>query len=148
MWPLLRNHESKLWELTCIIFFHNVFLPCKSKNSGDCHIQSYLLSYYFILKIIYLLYWSYKKGGFPGGSDGKESTCIAGDLSSIPGLGRSPGEGHGNPFQYSCLENSMDRRPGRLQSMESQRGVHNWAANTKILKQNFQLCTLTKSSCK
>ena len=47
--------------------------------------------------------------GFPGGSDGQESVCNAGDLSSIPGLGRSPGEGNGNPFQYSCLENSMDR---------------------------------------
>ena len=47
--------------------------------------------------------------GFPGGSDGKESACNAGDLGSIPGLGRSPGEGIGNPLQYSCLENSMDR---------------------------------------
>ena len=45
--------------------------------------------------------------GFPGGSDGKESTCIAGDLGSIPGLGRSPGEGTGYPLQYSSLENSM-----------------------------------------
>ena len=50
------------------------------------------------------------KLGFPGGSDVKESVCNAGDLGSIPGLGRSPGEGNGNPLQYSCLENSMDRR--------------------------------------
>ena len=42
--------------------------------------------------------------GFPGGSEGKESACNAGDLDSLPGLGRSPGGGHGNPFQYSCLE--------------------------------------------
>ena len=47
--------------------------------------------------------------GFPGGSDSKEPACNAGDLSSIPGLGRSPEEGNGNPLQYSCLENSMDR---------------------------------------
>jgi len=47
--------------------------------------------------------------GFPGGSYGKESACSAGDLSSIPGSGRSPGEGHGNPLQYSCLENPTDR---------------------------------------
>ena len=47
--------------------------------------------------------------GFPGGSDGKESACIAGDLGLIPDLGRSFGGGHGNPLQYSCLENSMDR---------------------------------------
>ena len=47
--------------------------------------------------------------GFPGGSDSKESACIVGDLGSTPGLGRSPGEGHGNPFQYSCLENSPNQ---------------------------------------
>ena len=50
--------------------------------------------------------------GFPGGSDGKESACNAGDIgdaNSIPGLVRSPGEGHGNPLQYSYLENPMDR---------------------------------------
>ena len=44
-----------------------------------------------------------------GGSAGKESACIAGDLDLIPGLGRSPREGNGNPLQYSCLESSMDR---------------------------------------
>ena len=47
--------------------------------------------------------------GFPGSSNGKESACNAGDLGSIPGLGRSTGEGHGNPLQDSCLENPMDR---------------------------------------
>ena len=46
--------------------------------------------------------------GLPGGSAGKESTCNAGDLSLIPGLGRSPGEKRGYPLQYSGLENSMD----------------------------------------
>ena len=46
---------------------------------------------------------------FPGGSDGKEPACNAGDLGSIPGLGRFPGEGNGYSLQYSCLENSMDR---------------------------------------
>ena len=47
--------------------------------------------------------------GFPGGSEGKASACSAGDLGLIPGSGRSPGEGNGNPLQYSCLENPMDR---------------------------------------
>ena len=46
---------------------------------------------------------------FPGGSDGKASVYNAGDLGLIPGLGRSPGEGNGNPLQYYCLENPMDR---------------------------------------
>ena len=47
---------------------------------------------------------------FPGGSPGKESIYNAGNLGSIPGLGRSSGEGNGDPLQYSCLENLMDRR--------------------------------------
>ena len=47
--------------------------------------------------------------GFPGGSDSKESACNIGDLSSIPGLGRAPGGGNGNPLHYSFLESSMDR---------------------------------------
>ena len=47
--------------------------------------------------------------GFPGGSDCKESACKAGDLVLIPGSGRFPGEGNGNPLQYSGLENSVDR---------------------------------------
>ena len=50
-----------------------------------------------------------KIGRFPGGSEVKASACNAGDLGSVPGLGRSPGEGNGNPLQYSCLENPMDR---------------------------------------
>ena len=48
--------------------------------------------------------------GFPGGSDSKESACNVGDLGSIPRLGRSPGGGHGNPPQYSCLENPQGQR--------------------------------------
>ena len=48
--------------------------------------------------------------GFPGGSHSKESTCNVGDLGSIPGLGRSPGGRHGNPLQYSCLENPYGQR--------------------------------------
>ena len=47
--------------------------------------------------------------GFPGSSDSKESACNAGDLGSIPGLGTSLGGEHGNPLQYVCLENAMDR---------------------------------------
>ena len=47
--------------------------------------------------------------GFPGGSDGTESACNAGHLGLIPGLGRSPGEGNGNPLQYFCQGNPMDR---------------------------------------
>ena len=51
--------------------------------------------------------------GFPGGSDSKESACSTGDLGLIPGSGRSSGEGNGYPVQYSCLENSKDRKAWR-----------------------------------
>ena len=63
--------------------------------------------------------------GFPGGSNSKESTFNSGDPCSIPGLGRSPGGGHGNPLQYSCLENPHGQ--GSLVCMGSQRVGHNWA---------------------
>jgi len=56
-----------------------------------------------------LTYFIHLKG-FPGGSDGKESICNVGDLGSIPGLGRTPGGGHGNPLQDSCLENPHGQR--------------------------------------
>ena len=62
----------------------------------------------------------------PSGSDGKASVYNAGDLDSIPGLGRFPGEGNGKPLQYSCLENPMDGGAWcRLLSMGSQRVRHN-----------------------
>ena len=51
--------------------------------------------------------------GFPGGSDAKEPSFSVGDLGSIPVSGRSPGEGYGDPLQYSCLENYVDRGAGR-----------------------------------
>ena len=58
-------------------------------------------------RVFVVIYYGQKD--FPGGSDGKVSACNAGDLGSIPVLGRSPGEGNGTPLQYSCLENPMDR---------------------------------------
>ena len=59
---------------------------------------------------LYLRLCILSKRGFPSGSDGKESTCNVGNLGSIPGLGRSPGEGNGNPLQYSCMENPHGQR--------------------------------------
>ena len=73
--------------------------------------------------------------GFPGGSDGKESAWNAGDLYSIPGLGRSPGEGNGYPLQYThssilAWRIPWTEEPGRLQSMGLQRVGCNWVTNT------------------
>jgi len=61
------------------------------------------------MSLILLIGSTKYKMGFPGGSDGKESACNAGDLGLIPELGWSPGGGHDSPLQYSCLENPMDR---------------------------------------
>ena len=61
---------------------------------------------------LYLLDYLVLSLGFPGGSDHKESACSAGHRSSIPGLGRCPGERNGYSLQYSCLENSVDRGAG------------------------------------
>ena len=69
-----------------------------------------------------------------GGSDGKVSAYNAGDPGSIPGSGRSPGEGNGNPLQYSCLEKiSWMEEPGRLQSMGSQRVRHDLVTSLSLL---------------
>ena len=64
---------------------------------------------------------------FPGDSDGKESTCTAGYLGLIPGLGRSPGGGRGNPFQYSCLENPHGQRSLAGYSPWDRRVGDDWA---------------------
>ena len=56
--------------------------------------------------------------GFPGGSDSKEFTCSAGDPGSIPGLGRSPGEGHSNPLQHFCWRIPWTEKPGRLRGLK------------------------------
>ena len=71
--------------------------------------------------------------GFPGGSDGKVSACNVGDPGSIPGLGRSPGEGNGNPIQYACLENPRDRGSW-------------WAAVCGVAQSRTQLKRLSSSS--
>ena len=68
----------------------------------------------------------------PGGSGGKEFACSAGDLGSIPGSGRSAGEGNDYPLQCSCLENPMDRGAWQAKSTGSQTVRHDWATNTSL----------------
>ena len=81
---------------------------------------------------------------FPGGSDGKLSACNAGDLGLIPGLGRSPGEGNGNPLQYSCLENPTDGGAWWATSMGSQRVGHDWVTSLYIIWQVDSLLLLSR----
>ena len=66
-------------------------------------------------------------GGFPRGSVGKESACSVGHPGSVPGFGRSPGEGNDNPLQHSCLENPMDRGTWRATVHRVTRVEHNLA---------------------
>ena len=73
--------------------------------------------------------------GFPGSSDNKEYAYTAGDPASIPGWGRSPGEGHGNPLQYSCLENPHRQR--------SPAGYSPWGHTSQTQLKGFSVHTLT-----
>ena len=72
--------------------------------------RTVLLYHLNLLEIVMIIQLLRDEMGFPGGSDGKASTCNAGDQGSISGLGRSPGEGNGNPLEYSCLENPHGQR--------------------------------------
>ena len=97
-------------------------LPLSHQGSPVFTPTIYFLELFETQMPLYMCHWVFPKNKnfffinlsmiikvFPGDSDGEESTCNAGDLGSLPGLGRSPGGGHGNPLQYSCLENPMDR---------------------------------------
>ena len=108
------------WILLFPILFSHLFR--ESKNAVVCVRHLPLLAfctpiYFLTLSFLFsYLHWSLNQlantstdKGFPGGPNGKESACNAGDLGSIPGLGRSPGIGHDNPLQCFCLENSVDR---------------------------------------
>ena len=103
---LLQHHSSKASILWRSVFF-TVQLSHPYMTTGK---TIALTRWTFVGKVMSLLFNMLSRLDFPGGSDGKVSAYNAGDLGSIPGLGRSPGEGNGNPLQYSCLENPMDRR--------------------------------------
>ena len=104
------------------------------EESSLVPMKSSLLDSLIIIVIVGQSVTLFSKGGeglvrflvlsFPGGSDDKESACNARDLGSIPGSGRSPGEGNGNPFQYSCLENIMGKGACWATSVGSQRVRH------------------------
>ena len=76
---------------------------------------------------------------FPGGSDGKESACNVGDLGSIRGSGRSPGEGNGNPLTILASKIPWTEEPGRLQSMGSQRVRHNLGTKPSLSEETLVL---------
>ena len=112
----------------------------KRNHSFETFFSGFPLAVIFICLVLspYLVYLRI----FPGGSDGRESTCEAGSLGLIAGLGRSPGGGHGNPLQYSCLENPMDR--GAWQA--TVHGVtvrHTWATSQSTAHRTL-LCVCSR----
>ena len=99
---MLQNFE-KVWKFLIVIYPPTpspAILFLENKGAKNIYLQEKHMYRNIYSSFIYNL---------PGGSDGKESTCNLGDLGSVPVLGRSPGEGNGNPLQYFCLDNSMDR---------------------------------------
>ena len=106
----------------CKLVYLDEKITCRGGGAGG-RVQGRGQTMFTILTMILSWVYTCQHVDFPGSSDGKESACKAGDQGWIPGSGRSLGEGNGNPLQYSCLENFMDRRgtswieePGRLQS--------------------------------
>ena len=87
------------------------------------HFSSFVFNMGIIIKI-----------GFPGGSVVKNPPANARDLGLIPGLGKSPGVGSGNPLQYSCLGNLLDKEPGEFQSMGLQRVRQDLAAEHRLMR--------------
>ena len=106
------RHNSKHW-----IYWASIRCKIYASWSLDAVDYSFGRCASSVLSVLFLLLFSYHmgslpkkafRGGFPGGSEVKVSAWNAGGLGSIPGLGRFPGEGNGNPLQYSCLENPME----------------------------------------
>ena len=119
----------------CNIWSKVIIVSLNTTHKFQFIIFNYLIYILISIEISYFIHVLFKTQltsivGFPSGSDSKESACNAGDLGLIPGSGRHPGEVNGYLFQYSCLENSMDRGAWWLQSMGSQRVGHDWATNT------------------
>ena len=127
----ITNSQSllKLMSIELVILSNHLILCCPLLLLPSIF-PSIIFSNESVLRINWPKYWSFSFSispskavnkytllkhvmGFPSGSNGKESTCIVGDLASTAGSGRSPGEGNGNPLQYSCLENSRERRAQR-----------------------------------
>ena len=124
LWPLCKVCSHFVVQIFCILLFCLLDLTetelCWNLLCCWVYLLQPVVLDTFTLHIVRMYYHvqelAFKyllRGGFPGSSAGKESTCNVGDLSSIPGLGWSLEEILGNPLQYSCLENPMDRRAWR-----------------------------------
>ena len=121
-WPM------SLYDIGMVSFL-SLMLQFSTNHKNEMAAEKYLLDAEWINAYTY-----HGMIGFPHSSVDKESACNAGDLGSIPGLGRSPGEGDGNSLQYSCLENPMDRGAWQaLQSIGSQESDMTYLLNHHII---------------
>ena len=101
---ILHCHDNKKYNWPCPLFLTQTLLEAPKTLGASNMIRVTKSIFGYVNEVIFEPYLR----GFPGGSDSKASTCNAGDLGLIPGLGRSPREENGNLLQYSCLENSVD----------------------------------------
>ena len=135
---MIRDTKNLFRSLlaTCIFSLEKyLFRSFAYFSIGLCCCCCWIVGVFYILWVlipyqIYDLPISSPFPGFPGGSEGKASACNAWNLGSIPGLGRSPGEGNSKPLQYLCLENPMDRGAWWAVVHRALRVGHNWATNT------------------
>ena len=123
LWPYVDqtniHYSKKSHVLGWPIYIILISIPCNILL-GDFYFV-FILDFSRLKEIVIFPFAQSKAtSGFPHSLVGKESACNAGDLGLIPRSGRSPGEGNGNPLQYSCLENPMGRGAWRLQSVRSQ----------------------------
>ena len=139
MWPLLVQETTGCWQVLPVLLYRNEILLCGLFCVWILSVK--IMQHSFILlHVLWLthLHWTSLVAQMV-----KRLPTVQ-DSGSIPGSGRSPGEGNGNPLQYSCLENPMDGRAWRLQSMGSQRVRHNWATSLSLsLLYNIPLCENT-----
>ena len=133
-YQFLRYFFLEICNVVWMVAFHTLFpvthLPWQS--SGPARVDLIPFDYVVFPCIISKVSFCFGLPlvDIPGSSDGKEYFYSAEDLGSIPGLGRSPGGGNGNPLKYSGLENPIDSGAWRLLSMGLQRVGHDWATNT------------------
>ena len=112
---------------------------CRKKNFLAPRKNKWSLHPYFFWEIQIQFATIRHTLGFPGGSDGKEPACNVGGQGSIPGLGRSPGGGNGNPLQYVAWRIQCTEEPGRLQSIGWQRVRRDWVTNTFTFRHGLEL---------
>ena len=134
------THVCGVANVICVsnLIYYFLYWGLAHSFQGSADIFFFFLTFFFGLGYRWLT-------GFCSDSDCKESACNAGDLGSIPVLGRSPGGGHDNPLQYSCLRNPMDRGAWQAQSLGLQRVRQGWA--TRHLADQ-QCCDILRQTSK